>query len=172
MSPFPIFPSVLATCGNHRLGLACENTFLGIEPNSCLFWNGPSKLSRRRAFCPSSHIVAGSPHAAARARRQASSATLSAADTSHGSRQNPSTMDGARSALVPFELLNTGSAEEPTIDMASHLALARKSCSATPISLGRWSEQKHQLSSRSSSCHTVIEAEREKSLQVRQEIIL
>jgi hypothetical protein len=46
-----------------------------------------------------------SPHgtgAATRARRQPSGPALPATDSSHGCRQNPSTLDGARSALVPL----------------------------------------------------------------------
>ena len=53
------------------------------------------------SFCASPPSAAGSARAAARARWQAGGATLSAADASDGGRQNPSTMDGSRGALVP-----------------------------------------------------------------------
>jgi CBS domain-containing protein/transposase-like protein len=54
------------------------------------------------SFCASSPIPAGEARAATRTRWQTARATLSAANSRHGSRQNPSTMDRARGALVPL----------------------------------------------------------------------
>ena len=54
------------------------------------------------AFCASACLAASSTQAAARARWQTSGATLPTPYSSHGSRQNPSTMDNAGGALVPL----------------------------------------------------------------------
>jgi hypothetical protein len=63
--------------------------------------SGPSGVvARLVSFCPSPCLTAGEARAAARTRWQTSGATLSPADSSHGSWQNPSTMDGARGALL------------------------------------------------------------------------
>ena len=59
-------------------------------------------VARVLSFCAPSRIAAGSAHAATRTRGQPSGATLPAADTSDGSRENPSTMDGRRGALLPI----------------------------------------------------------------------
>ena len=62
---------------------------------------GPSRVvASLLSCCASSPIAAGSAGFAARARGQAGGATLSAANGGSGSRQNPSTLDGARGALI------------------------------------------------------------------------
>ena len=53
-------------------------------------------------FCSSPCSTAGEARAAAKTWWQTTGATLPSADARHGRRQNPSTMDGARSALVPL----------------------------------------------------------------------
>ena len=58
-------------------------------------------VARVLPFCASSCIATDSARAASRTRRQTSDATLSATDSGHGSWQDPSTMGGARSALLP-----------------------------------------------------------------------
>jgi hypothetical protein len=54
------------------------------------------------SFCASPRVAARGMRTAPRARWQPSGTTLPAANPCHGSRQNPSTMDGARSALLPL----------------------------------------------------------------------
>jgi hypothetical protein len=54
------------------------------------------------SFRASSPIPTSSAHAATRARGQTDCATLSPANSGDGSRQNTSTMDGARGALLPL----------------------------------------------------------------------
>ncbi len=54
------------------------------------------------SFCPSSCIVASGTCAAARTRLQTIGATVPTTDSSHGSRQDTSTMDNSGSALVPL----------------------------------------------------------------------
>jgi transposase-like protein len=64
---------------------------------------GPSGVvASLLSFCAPSPSAAGEARAAARTRGQASSATLSAANSSHGSRKNPSTLDDARVAHLPL----------------------------------------------------------------------
>ena len=65
--------------------------------------HGPSGVvASLLSFCAPSPSAAGEARAAARTRGQASSATLSAANSSHGSRKNPSTLDDARVAHLPL----------------------------------------------------------------------
>ena len=62
----------------------------------------PGMVASLLPLCTSSCITAGEARAATRTRWQAGGATLPAAYPSHGIRQNHSTMDGARSALIPL----------------------------------------------------------------------
>jgi hypothetical protein len=62
----------------------------------------PRVVARVLSLCTAPCLAAGEPRAATRRRGSASCTTLPAADARHGSRQNPSPMDGARSALVPL----------------------------------------------------------------------
>ncbi len=63
--------------------------------------SSPRVVASLLPFCASTPITPSGARAAARARGQAAGPTLSAANTGDGSRQNTSTMDGARSALLP-----------------------------------------------------------------------
>ncbi len=94
----PVFPSSRETKPP-----ACFHTMWG---NLCCLDDGKQYISgvvaRLLSFCPSARIAASSARAATRARRHASGATLPAAYAGDGRRQNESTMDGARGALVPL----------------------------------------------------------------------
>jgi transposase-like protein len=62
----------------------------------------PGMVASVLPFCASSPIAARRARAATSARGQVGGATLLATDTSHGRRENHSTMDGARGALLPL----------------------------------------------------------------------
>ena len=62
----------------------------------------PGMVASVLSFCAPPRITPGSARAAARARWQAGGATLPAANSSHGSRENQPTVDGARGALLPI----------------------------------------------------------------------
>jgi hypothetical protein len=65
--------------------------------------SGPSGVvASVLSCCPSPCLAAGEARAAARTRGQPAGAMLPTPDSCDGSRQNSSTMDGARGALVPL----------------------------------------------------------------------
>jgi hypothetical protein len=91
-------------------------------------------------------LAAGSPRAATRARGQPGDATLPATNPCHGSRENPSTMDGARYSLAPcrrFPLERTRSqtgavaccgemGKVPPEELGASLTLGREGLSGLP----------------------------------------
>jgi hypothetical protein len=73
------------------------------EGSAVLMLAGPSGVvARLLSLCAPSPLPSSGAHAAASTRWQAGGATLSAANGSSGCRQDQSTMDGMRGALVPL----------------------------------------------------------------------
>jgi hypothetical protein len=79
-----------------------RKTYLGYFPTGSTAAGSSRMVACLLSFCASSCIAPDSAHEATRARWQASDATLSAAYSSDGSRENTSTMDGSRGALLPL----------------------------------------------------------------------
>jgi hypothetical protein len=75
---------------------------LGHSPAGPTAASPPRVVASLLPFCPSSRSAAGEARAAAKPWWQAGGATLSAADTCDGCRQNTSTMDSQGGALMPF----------------------------------------------------------------------
>jgi hypothetical protein len=86
-------PAWNSRAGSSHLG------YLSADPTP---FSSSGVVARVLPFCAPPCLAAGSTHAASRTRWQASGATVPAADASDGSRQNPSTMDGMRGALLPL----------------------------------------------------------------------
>jgi len=80
---------------------SARTTYLGHVPTGSTAAGSPRVVARVLPFCASSCIAADRASAASRTRGQTARPTRPPTYPSHGSRQNPSEMDGAFGALIP-----------------------------------------------------------------------
>ena len=81
---------------------SARKTHLGHFPTGSTAARPSGVVARLLSFCPSARSAASGLCRASRTRWQASGATLSTTDASHGSGQSQPTMDCTRGALTPF----------------------------------------------------------------------